>query len=808
MMKRVFISVFLFSALAVALCFTDAFAMWAKTYGTTWSDGGALLPQPSGNCYAWMTAGDPSATGMRRCYLLRLDTKGAPLWTRRISIGDYDWFVPLPLSESELLITGTTKAGKDDPGDIVWAKFTVDPATGAFTPIFQKRFGGARDEDAGVLPTEDGGFLLEGSTTSYGPSESDRDILLIKVGASGGIQWAKVFHYGDNDTSAAVAEIPGGYVMTANVTADSSILAAKLDSSGEPQWAKLYGPADDTAVSAVVHPLSGDQYLLLGSRQHKGGILPSVNLIALKLDGPGNVIWAKEYEASGGNLVQGTLHENGDGTLTISGNLIDRTTLRSSIFAMKLQSDGSVAWAKEFSGGGNDIGVFARGDDGTYYLSAASNSFTASAHDMDILYGKADSELNLMWSRTFGGPGVETGTFQEYKSRSYLTGMSNSWGAGDMDVLAVTLDTDGGFPGCPYCKEVSLPSAPRNVTATTLPWEPLGTSLVQRTPGDASDTIINVAHATVGVSEICYSAPADQPEISVIPASLAFGGLTVGASSEKKVMVKNAGTADLVISSVSGPNVPFSIVSGKDKCSGKTLKPSGECEITFRFAPSAVGAAAGGSVIASNDPNTPSVTVDLAGTGMEPTCVYSFTLTKKENISYRGMTINLVVKGTGDKTCPQPPPLVSSGSWITTYPFTSWRNNQGSAKIKVMPNSDSWQYRTGEVTIGQSQDNKLIVGQQGTPCKLVKLVPVSAPFTNAGALAQTVAVSVMPGDCSWTALTADPWVNLVVGIGPGPGNVVYDVLPNDLKKARVGTITVYLDNSSKAKKVFTIRQAR
>ena len=99
-----------------------------------------------------------------------------------------------------------------------------------------------------------------------------------------------------------------------------------------------------------------------------------------------------------------------------------------------------------------------------------------------------------------------------------------------------------------------------------------------------------------------------------------LGSVTVGASSDQTVTVTNAGTANLVIGTVASANplaAPFSIPSGTDGCSGKTLAPSASCTLTVRFAPAVSGAANDTFDIPSNDPDENPVTVSVSGTGGE-----------------------------------------------------------------------------------------------------------------------------------------------------------------------------------------------
>jgi len=127
-------------------------------------------------------------------------------------------------------------------------------------------------------------------------------------------------------------------------------------------------------------------------------------------------------------------------------------------------------------------------------------------------------------------------------------------------------------------------------------------------PSDDPDTP-NVDVALSGTGE------APQPDITVSPTTLTvdFGSVTVGDSDNKVVTVKNDGTADLNINSVSPLNDPFSTTDG---CTG-TLAPSESCAVTISFAPSAAGTFSGSLVITSNDPDEASVTVAVSGEGAE-----------------------------------------------------------------------------------------------------------------------------------------------------------------------------------------------
>ena len=130
----------------------------------------------------------------------------------------------------------------------------------------------------------------------------------------------------------------------------------------------------------------------------------------------------------------------------------------------------------------------------------------------------------------------------------------------------------------------------------------------------------------VTVSVSGTGAGASVPDItatdSVAPVNdlqVPFGNVLENTTSDQTVTVTNDGTADLVIGTVASANplaAPFSIATGTDNCSGKTLAPSASCTITVRFAPTATGAANDTFDIPSDDPDENPVTVTVSGTGV------------------------------------------------------------------------------------------------------------------------------------------------------------------------------------------------
>jgi hypothetical protein len=102
------------------------------------------------------------------------------------------------------------------------------------------------------------------------------------------------------------------------------------------------------------------------------------------------------------------------------------------------------------------------------------------------------------------------------------------------------------------------------------------------------------------------------PVISVDPGLLDFGNVPPGTSKDETVMVRNGGTAGLMVSSIRYSNSSFHTVGGS--CSeGMTLLPGETCGLCVRFTPAGAGSFSGDIELGSDDPARPVVIVSLAG---------------------------------------------------------------------------------------------------------------------------------------------------------------------------------------------------
>jgi len=134
---------------------------------------------------------------------------------------------------------------------------------------------------------------------------------------------------------------------------------------------------------------------------------------------------------------------------------------------------------------------------------------------------------------------------------------------------------------------------------------------------DAANPLVTVALSGTGLS---LATPDIEVTDNTLPEDdllVPFGNVTEGTFRDRTITVRNTGGLDLLVGAIAGANplaAPFTVED--DACSNQTLAPGGSCIIAVRYAPPATGAGSDSLDIPSNDPDEPSVTVNLTGTGI------------------------------------------------------------------------------------------------------------------------------------------------------------------------------------------------
>jgi len=165
---------------------------------------------------------------------------------------------------------------------------------------WNRTYGGALLEAANsVVQTSDGGFVLAGSTYSFGSGGSD--FWLVKTDDLGNMQWNRTYGGTGDDFGFSVAPTSdGGYAVAGGTSSFGAgvydFWLVKTDSAGNSLWNKTYGGAGyDEAWVVLQKPNS--EFALVGWTESYGSGNSDCWLIAT--DDQGNMLGSRTWGGTG-----------------------------------------------------------------------------------------------------------------------------------------------------------------------------------------------------------------------------------------------------------------------------------------------------------------------------------------------------------------------------------------------------------------------------------------------------------------------------------------------------------------------------
>ena len=225
-------------------------------------------------------------------------------WSKTFGGADYDlaWSI-VQTSDGGYALAGVTGSYGAGGGD-----FWIVKTDSSGNEEWSKTFGGERDDWArSVIQTSDGGYALAGGTDSYGAG--GEDFWIVKTDSSGNEEWSKTFG-GENDDWAysVVQTSDGGYVLAGSTMSygagGEDFWLVKTDSSGNEEWSKTFGGVNRDWARSVIQTSDGGYALA-------GGWL-------LKTDSSGNEEWSKTFGGANGGTAW-SIVQTSDGGYALAG---------------------------------------------------------------------------------------------------------------------------------------------------------------------------------------------------------------------------------------------------------------------------------------------------------------------------------------------------------------------------------------------------------------------------------------------------------------------------------------------------------
>ncbi len=337
---------------------------WAKTYG--WlggggaqsvdrtSDGGYIVAGYT-NATSWVALGSPQGGYDSDGWLLKLDASGNVQWQKSYrTLGIDALYKVKQTSDGGFVAVGLTRL--PNWGDVNAWVLRVDSQGNV---IWENSYGGSQTDQADdVVQTSDGGFLVVGSTYSFGGFPA----WVLRLNQAGGIVWQRAYNSTMNESGASsiAATSDGGFVIAGEYRSDitssqtySQLWLFKIDGSGSLLWQKAYSGTGKGDIGYSVYQTSDQGLVVAGLTTSYGDAWATVWV--LRLDSQGGVLWQKAI--GGGGMAM--FHEAysvvqlSDGSFIVAGYSYNQFSpgQTGTGLVLRLDAGGSVIWSRSFGPG-------------------------------------------------------------------------------------------------------------------------------------------------------------------------------------------------------------------------------------------------------------------------------------------------------------------------------------------------------------------------------------------------------------------------------------------------------------------------
>jgi hypothetical protein len=351
---------------------------------------------------------------------------------------------------------------------------------------WERSFGGSETDFANsIQQTSDSGYIVAGYSNSTDGdvigNHGQDDYWVIKLNASGLVQWKKTYGGSGIDRASCVRQTTdGGYILAGySVSGDGEVTGnhanadfwiVKLDANGNLIWERSLGGTDNEAAFSI-EPTRDGGYIVAGySRSSNSGDVTLSHGISdfwiVKLDQSGGIQWQNSYGGSDDEDAT-SIEQTTDGGYIVAGYtystdqdvaLHHGTSRNSDYWILKLDGTGAVQWKNCYGGSNDDFAesIHQTGDGG-YIVAGYSKSI-----DGDVTWSRADTsvahywivKLNasgaIQWQRSLGGGGNSYAYSLCFANGGYaIAGYSDSPDGdvtgvrGAYDYWIVQLDTAG-----------------------------------------------------------------------------------------------------------------------------------------------------------------------------------------------------------------------------------------------------------------------------------------------------------------------------------------------------------------------------
>ncbi|MCP4705414.1 MAG: T9SS type A sorting domain-containing protein [candidate division Zixibacteria bacterium] len=295
-----------------------------------------------------------------------------------------------PTSDGGFALNGNSSTWGDTVKSDQWViKINSDGDT-----LWTRTFGdfGRTDYGRDIIETYDSGLVICGHGRIATTSEDYR-IRLFKTDSLGNQIWEKDFVAANGFNTEQIIETSDSGFAIVGWTDDKDVFLFRADSLGDSVWTQTYGGASHD-IGYGVCQTSDDGFMIVGSTESYGS--GSYDFYIIRTNSIGDTIWTAILGTEGYESGQ-AIAKTHDGHYLIAGSIVNTNT---DIYLLKMREIKFIDWQKTVGqADANDSphGITLTADNG-FLIAGSHYSVTNSENDMYLL--KIDSDGNSLWSYT------------------------------------------------------------------------------------------------------------------------------------------------------------------------------------------------------------------------------------------------------------------------------------------------------------------------------------------------------------------------------------------------------------------------
>jgi uncharacterized delta-60 repeat protein len=255
--------------------------LWAKSFGGDRDDEALDLVATANGGVIVVGYTESFGQGYRDGYILYLDKNGKEIWAKAIGGKDDDEIRAITFSKKGgFFVAGTTRSFNAKGFDFYIVKFDKKAKF-----QFKRVLGGEEDDEFNsIVATNDGGCAVAGMTKSFESKHSDIDIM--RFSKDGKVLWHKIYGFKSKEWANSITTTQNGGFLIAGTTKSFGFggydfYLLELNSKGSSIWANVYGNDGDEVANSI-KKIGKNNYLVVGKTDSYG--LGSFDFMYIKLE--------------------------------------------------------------------------------------------------------------------------------------------------------------------------------------------------------------------------------------------------------------------------------------------------------------------------------------------------------------------------------------------------------------------------------------------------------------------------------------------------------------------------------------------